>query len=72
MASDDVSIPDPTIGIGAILGSNMEAEDALVLPPLIDKPFDAATYRPRTHALSPNGILRFNGLIPRIDEDIQL
>ncbi|GMP56170.1 hypothetical protein CsSME_00020749 [Camellia sinensis var. sinensis] len=72
MAIDEVSIPDPTIGIGAALGVDMEAEDALALPPLIDRPFDAATYQPRTHVLPPSGILRFKGLIPRINENILL
>ncbi|GMP68366.1 hypothetical protein CsSME_00028002 [Camellia sinensis var. sinensis] len=72
MASDEVPIPDLAIGIGAVLGADIESKDVLVLPPLIDRPFDAATYRPRTHAPSPGSILRFEGLIPGIDEDILL
>ncbi|GMP48952.1 hypothetical protein CsSME_00016120 [Camellia sinensis var. sinensis] len=72
MANDEVSIPDPTIGIGAVLGADMEAEDAPALPLLANKPFDATIYRPCTHAPSPGGILRFEDLIPRIDEDILL
>ncbi|KAL7258561.1 hypothetical protein ACSBR1_004648 [Camellia fascicularis] len=72
MASDEVPILDPIIGIGAALGANMEAEDAPALPPLVDRPFDATTYLSRTHAPPPGGILRFEGLIPGIDEDILL
>ncbi|KAL7238524.1 hypothetical protein ACSBR2_004584 [Camellia fascicularis] len=72
MASDEVPIPDHAIGVGAILGADMEAKDALALPRLIDRPFDAATYRPRAHVPSLGRILRFEGLIPGIDEDILL
>ncbi|XP_028054444.1 preprotein translocase subunit SECY, chloroplastic-like [Camellia sinensis] len=72
MASDEVSILDLAIGIGAALGADMEVDDALALPLLVDRPFDAATYQPRTHAPPPSGILRFKGLIPEIDEDILL
>ncbi|KAL7170286.1 hypothetical protein ACSBR2_035204 [Camellia fascicularis] len=50
----------------------MEAEDVPALPPLIDRSFDAATYRLRIHAPSSGGIFRFEGLIPRIDKDILL
>ncbi|KAL7194986.1 hypothetical protein ACSBR1_035241 [Camellia fascicularis] len=72
MESDEVPIPDTAIGIGAALGTDMEVEDASALPPLIDRPFDAATYRPRTHVPLPGGILRFEGLIPGMEEDILL
>ncbi|KAL7221848.1 hypothetical protein ACSBR1_023735 [Camellia fascicularis] len=72
MPSDEVSILDLTIGIGAILGADMEVVDAPALPPLIDKPFDAATYQPRTHVSSPGSISRSEGLIPGIDEYILL
>ncbi|GMP98244.1 hypothetical protein CsSME_00046209 [Camellia sinensis var. sinensis] len=72
MASNEVPIPDPAIGIGAIFGIDMEAEDAPALPPLVDRPFDAATYRPCTHAPPPSSILRFEGLIRGINEDILL
>ncbi|KAL7246091.1 hypothetical protein ACSBR2_001260 [Camellia fascicularis] len=72
MASDEVLIPDPAIGIEAILGVDIEVEDAPALPPLIDRPFDTATYRPRTHGSPPGGILRFEGLVPGIDKDILL
>ncbi|CAL5355835.1 unnamed protein product [Camellia sinensis] len=72
MASDEMPIPNTAIGIGAALGANMEAEDAPALPPLVDRPFDAATYRPRTYDPLSGGILRFDGLIPRINEDILL
>ncbi|KAL7212826.1 hypothetical protein ACSBR2_015504 [Camellia fascicularis] len=72
MASDEVPIPDPAIGIEAVLGADMKAKDAPVLPLLVDRPFDAATYRPRTHALFLASILRFEGLILGIDEDILL
>ncbi|KAL7251736.1 hypothetical protein ACSBR1_013568 [Camellia fascicularis] len=50
----------------------MEVEDASALPSLVDRSFDGATYRPRIHASPPGGILRFEGLIPGIDEDILL
>ncbi|GMP43480.1 hypothetical protein CsSME_00012825 [Camellia sinensis var. sinensis] len=72
MVSDKVPIPDPAIGIGAVLGADIEAEDTPTLPPLINRQFDAATYRPRAHVSSTCGILRFEGLIPGIDEDILL
>ncbi|GMP68534.1 hypothetical protein CsSME_00028127 [Camellia sinensis var. sinensis] len=35
-------------------------------------PFDAATYRPRTHVPPPGGIVRFEGFIPGLDEDTLL
>lgn len=43
MASDEVPIPDPAVGIGVALGADMEAEEAALLP-LAKRPFDAATY----------------------------
>ncbi|KAL7181429.1 hypothetical protein ACSBR1_040338 [Camellia fascicularis] len=52
MASDEVPIPDPTIGIGATLGADMEGDEAVALLSLTERPFDAATYRPRTHVVA--------------------
>ncbi|KAL7254874.1 hypothetical protein ACSBR1_009095 [Camellia fascicularis] len=72
MASDEVPLLDPVIVIGVALGADVEAEDALALLPLADRPFDAATYQPRTHILPPNGILRFMGFIPGLEEDTLL
>ncbi|KAL7258653.1 hypothetical protein ACSBR1_004716 [Camellia fascicularis] len=78
MASDEVPIPDPVMGIGAVLGDNIEPEDVLPpvlepeLLPLVDRHFDTATYQIHTHVLTPGDILRFKGLIPGIDEDILL
>ncbi|KAL7231178.1 hypothetical protein ACSBR2_009448 [Camellia fascicularis] len=74
MASDEVPIPDPVVGIRAVLGTDIEVEDIPepTLLPLADRPFDAVTYQPRTHAPTPGGILRFEGLIPGIDDDILL
>ncbi|KAL7207897.1 hypothetical protein ACSBR1_029780 [Camellia fascicularis] len=40
MASDEVPIPDPAVGIGVALGTDMEAEEAALLP-LAERPFDA-------------------------------
>ncbi|GMQ08738.1 hypothetical protein CsSME_00052333 [Camellia sinensis var. sinensis] len=72
MASDEVSIPDPAVGIGVILGADIEAEGAPVLPPLADRPFDLAIYQLRSRALTLGGFLRIEGFIPGIDEDILL
>ncbi|XP_028116140.1 uncharacterized protein LOC114313905 [Camellia sinensis] len=72
MANDEVPFSDPVIDICAVHGADMEAEDAPALLPLADKPFDAATYQPRTHILSPSGILRFMGFIPGLEEDTLL
>ncbi|KAL7170979.1 hypothetical protein ACSBR2_035771 [Camellia fascicularis] len=78
MASGKVPIPDPVVGIGAMLGEDIEAEDVFPhvpepkLPPLADRPFDTTTYQPRTHALTLGSILRFKGLILGIDKDILL
>ncbi|KAL7214675.1 hypothetical protein ACSBR1_026959 [Camellia fascicularis] len=71
MASDEVRIPDPTIGISTSLGANMEVEEAALLP-LAEKPFNAATYQPRTHVPPPGSIFRFKGFIPGLDEDTLL
>ncbi|KAL7247091.1 hypothetical protein ACSBR2_002077 [Camellia fascicularis] len=78
MASDEAPISDPVVGIGAILGEEIEVED--VLPPILesdlpsfaDRPFDMAIYQPRTHALTLGSILRFEGLLLGIGEDIVL
>ncbi|GMP74020.1 hypothetical protein CsSME_00031560 [Camellia sinensis var. sinensis] len=72
MASDEFPIPEPTIGIGAALGVDMEVEEAAALLSLAERPFDAATYRPHTHMPPPGGILRFEGFIPRLDKDTLL
>ncbi|KAL7201637.1 hypothetical protein ACSBR1_033357 [Camellia fascicularis] len=72
MSSDEIPIPDPAIGIGAALGADMETEEAAALFSLAERPFDAATYQPRTHVPPPSGILRFEGFIPGIDEDTLL
>ncbi|KAL7215194.1 hypothetical protein ACSBR1_027372 [Camellia fascicularis] len=59
MASDEVPILNPTVDIGVILGEDIGAKDVLPpvlepeLPPFVDRPFEAATYQPRTHALTP-------------------
>ncbi|GMP98415.1 hypothetical protein CsSME_00046312 [Camellia sinensis var. sinensis] len=72
MASDEVPILDPTVGIGAALGADMEAEEAAALFSLTERPFDEATYQLRTHVPPPGGILRFEGFIPGLDEDTLL
>ena len=78
IASDEVPVPTPVVGICAVLGEYIESEDILPSVPelellsLANRHFDAATYQIRTHALTPGGILRFEGLIPGIDEDILL
>ncbi|KAL7174930.1 hypothetical protein ACSBR2_028690 [Camellia fascicularis] len=72
MASDEVPIPDPAVGIGVALGVDMEIEEAAALLPLAKRPFDAATYQPRTHVPPPSNILRFEGFIVGLDEDTLL
>ncbi|KAL7207245.1 hypothetical protein ACSBR1_029247 [Camellia fascicularis] len=73
MASDEVPIPDPTVGIGVALGVDMEIEEAAAaLLSFAERPFDAATYQPRTHVPPPSSILRFGGFIVRLDEDTLL
>ncbi|GMP42016.1 hypothetical protein CsSME_00011900 [Camellia sinensis var. sinensis] len=72
MANDEVPIPEPAKDVGAILGTDMEVEEATALLPLTERPFDAATYRPRTHVPPPGSILRFEGFIPRLDDDTLL
>ncbi|KAL7235227.1 hypothetical protein ACSBR1_018669 [Camellia fascicularis] len=71
MDSNEVPIPDPTVGISVALGADMEAEEAKLLS-LAERPFDAATYQPRTHVPPPGGILRFEGFILGLDEDTLL
>ncbi|CAL5321845.1 hypothetical protein CsSME_00011680 [Camellia sinensis var. sinensis] len=70
--SDEVPIPEPAIGVGAALGADIEAEEAVALLPLAERPFDAVIYQPRTHVPPPSGILRFEGFIPELDEDTLL
>ncbi|KAL7195635.1 hypothetical protein ACSBR1_035799 [Camellia fascicularis] len=72
MANDEVPITEPTIGVGATLGTDMEVEDAAALLSLAERPFDAATYQRRTLMPPPGGILKFEGFIPRLDEDTLL
>ncbi|KAL7165765.1 hypothetical protein ACSBR2_036605 [Camellia fascicularis] len=72
MAIDKVPIPEPAIDVGAALGADIEAEEVAALLPLAERPFDAATYRPRTHVPLPGGFLRFEGFIPGLDEDTLL
>ncbi|KAL7160828.1 hypothetical protein ACSBR2_041470 [Camellia fascicularis] len=72
MASDELPVPEPTIGVGAALGTDMEADEATALLSLAVRLFDAATYQPRTHVPPSGGILRFEGFIPRLDEDTLL
>ncbi|KAL7176312.1 hypothetical protein ACSBR2_029789 [Camellia fascicularis] len=78
MASGELPIPDLVIDIGAVLCEGIETEDIfppileLELPPLAERPFNVATYQPRTHALTLSGILLFEGLLLGIDEDILL
>ncbi|GMP81534.1 hypothetical protein CsSME_00036210 [Camellia sinensis var. sinensis] len=69
MASDEVSIPEPAIGVGISLGADMEAEEATALLFLTERPFDVATYQPSTYVPPPGGILRFKGFIPGLDKD---
>ncbi|KAL7190450.1 hypothetical protein ACSBR2_022681 [Camellia fascicularis] len=72
MASDDVAMLEPAVDVGAALATDMEAEEVAALLPLVERPFDAATYRPRTHVPPPGGILRFKGFIPGADEETLL
>ncbi|GMP83225.1 hypothetical protein CsSME_00037214 [Camellia sinensis var. sinensis] len=72
MASDEIPVPDPTIGLGAALGADTKAEEAAALLSLAERPFDTDTYQPRTHIRPPGKILRFMGFIPGLEEDTLL
>ncbi|GMP81949.1 hypothetical protein CsSME_00036471 [Camellia sinensis var. sinensis] len=72
MASDEVPIPEPAIGVGPALGADIEVEKVAALLPLAERSFNVATDQPRTHVPPPSAILRFKGFISGLDDDTLL